>query len=210
MRWVIACHVRDSRPHHMPDYKKVHVSGPFLRLRFNQPLLSPVVGNHYNALDNRNGGHSLSSGTHHEDEHTFEQSSSRERELQKQLDATKKELKEERERMWANESELQLALSSMEQEVCEYKNQLMLVKNTLESEHRDWETIRAKLESQIERERLKVRSRDVEIHQLKLSKEQETATLSTQLASVRKQLETENRSLREQLTMSKAENQPPH
>lgn len=152
----------------------------------------------------------LSSGTHRENEHTFEQSSDRERELQKQLDATKKELKEERERMWANEAELQLALSSMEQEVCEYKNQLMLVKNTLESEHRDWETIRAKLESQIERERLKVRSRDVEIHQLKLSKEQETATLSTQLVSVRKQIEAENRSLREQLTMSKAENQLPH
>lgn len=176
----------------------------------NHSCLS-VAGNHYNALDNRNGGHLLSSGTHREDEHTFhEQSSNRERELQRQLDATKKELKEERERMWSNEAELQLALSSMEQEVCEYKNQLMLVKNTLESEHRDWETIRARLESQIERERLKVRSRDVEIHQLKLSKEQETATLSTQLVSVRKQLEAENRSLREQLRQSKVDSQLPH
>ena len=83
--------------------------------------------------------------------------------------------------------------------MCEYKNQLVLVKNSLESEHRDWETVRARLETRIEREKLKIRSRDLEILQLKLSKEQETAALSTQLVTIRNQLEAENRSLREQL-----------
>lgn len=216
MRWATACHVRDSTPHHMPDYKKVHVSGLILKSReyIRSLLFLPVPGSHYNAMDNRNGGHLLSSGATREDEHTFhEQASNRERELHKELDATKKELEEERERMGSNEAELQLALSGMEQEVCEYKNQLMLVKNTLENEHREWETLRARLESQIERERLNVRSRDVEIHELKLSKEQETAALSTQLVSVRNQLEAENRLLREQLrqfTIAQVDNQPTH
>ena len=63
----------------------------------------------------------------------------------------------------------------------------------------DWEMVRAWLETHVEQERLKVYSRDIQIHELKLSKEQETATLSNQLVTVRNQLETENRSLREQL-----------
>jgi chromosome segregation ATPase len=152
-------------------------------------------------MDNHNGGHSLSSGSsHHEDEYAFyEQASNREKELQEQLDAAKKELEEERESVWLCKSELQLALSSIEREVCEYKNQLVLVKNSLESEHRDWEMVRARLETQVERERLKVRARDVQIHELKLSKEQEIAALTNQLVTVRNHLETENRSLREQL-----------
>ena len=129
----------------------------------------------------------------------YEQASTRERELQEQLDAAKKELEDERERAWLCKSELQLAISNIEREVCEFKNQLVLAKDSLESEHRDWEMVRARLETQVERERLKVRSRDVQIHELKLSKEQETAALSSQLVTVRKQLETENRSLREQL-----------
>ena len=152
-------------------------------------------------MDNHNGGHSLSSGSsHREDEYAFyEHASNRERELQEQLDAAKKELEEERERAWLCKSELQLAMSSIEREVCEFKNQLVLAKDCLESEHRDWEMVRARLETHIEQERLKVHSRDVQIHELKLSKEQETAALSNQLVTVRNQLETENRSLREQL-----------
>ena len=63
-------------------------------------------------------------------------------------------------------SELQLAISNIEQAVCEFKNQLVLAKDSLESEHRDWEMVRARLETQVERERLKVHSRDVQIHEL--------------------------------------------
>ena len=131
--------------------------------------------------------------------HSMSRPQNREKELQEQLDAAKKELEEERESVWLCKSELQLALSSIEWEVCEYKNQLVLVKNSLESEHRDWEMVRARLETQVERERLKVRARDVQIHELKLSKEQEIAALTNQLVTVRTHLEAENRSLREQL-----------
>ena len=151
-------------------------------------------------MDNRNGGHLLSSGSTAEDEHTFhEQASNRERELQKQLDAAKSELEQERERMWAKEEELRNTLSSIEQEVCEYKGQLVLVKMGMEAENREWESMMGRLETQVERERLNVRSRDVEIHQLRLAKEQETAMLNSRLVTVRTELEAENRSLREQL-----------
>ena len=160
-------------------------------------------------MENRNGRHLLSNSTsgsssstsNYVEEHTnfYEQASNKERELQKQLDSVKKQLEEERERMWSSEADMQVTLSGIKREVCEFKNQLMLMRTCIESEHREWETIRGRLETQIERERLKVRSRDVHIHELKLSKEQETATLSNQLTLIRNQLETENRSLREQL-----------
>ena len=151
-------------------------------------------------MDNRNGGHLLSSGSTAEDEHTFhEQASNRERELQKQLDAAKRELEQERERVWAKEEELQNTLSSIEQEVCEYKGQLVLVKMGMEAENREWDSMKGRLETQVERERLNVRSQDVEIHQLRLAKEQEAAMLNSRLVTVRTELEAENRSLREQL-----------
>ena len=54
---------------------------------------------HYNTMDNHNEGHSLSSdSSHRKDEYAFyEHASNRERELQEQLDAAKKELEEKRE-----------------------------------------------------------------------------------------------------------------
>ena len=92
---------------------------------------------------------------------------------------------------------MQLTLADVEREVGEYKHQLEMVALSLENEYRDWERVRGRLESQVERERLKVRARDVQIHELKLSKEQETAGLSCQLSTLRHQLESENRELRE-------------
>ena len=166
--------------------------------------LPAATGHRCNTMDNRNGRHLMSTSTSassSSDEITtiHEQASNRERELQKQLDTARRELEEERERVWAPEADVEVALSAVEGELCEFNNQLESMRMCLETEHRDWEAIRGRLETQVERERLKVRSRDVQIHQLKLSKEQETAALSNQLTATRNRLETENRSLREQL-----------
>jgi chromosome segregation ATPase len=128
---------------------------------------------------------------------SHEQASNKERELQKQLDAACRELEQERRRLWSCEAQMQLTLADVEREVGEYKHQLEMVALSLENEYRDWERVRGRLESQVERERLKVRARDVQIHELKLSKEQETAGLSCQLSTLRHQLESENRELRE-------------
>ena len=112
--------------------------------------------------------------------------------------------------MWSSETELHITLSTIEQELCEYRNQLGQLRKRLETEHRDWDKIRARLETQVEHERLKVRSRDVQIHELKLSKEQEIAALSNQLISVTNRLETENGLLRGQLAATPICNQPTH
>ena len=98
---------------------------------------------------------------------------------------------------------METALADIQKEVSECKSQLQMMAVSLENEYRDWEAVRGRLESQVERERLKVRARDVQIHELKLSKEQETAALSCQLSSLRHQLEAENRQLREQLRQTK-------
>ena len=106
---------------------------------------------------------------------------------------------------------MELTLTDIEQEVCRYKNQLSLVVSSLEREYRDWETVRGRLETQVERERLKVRARDVQIHELKLSKEQEMSALSSQLMALRHQLESDNRELKEHmLDSSVCTKQPVH
>ena len=162
-------------------------------------------------MGNRNGRHLLSSsltpsssGSSSADEQhppplsSHEQASNKERELQKQLDTARRELEEERQRLWSCEAQMQLTLADVEREVGEYKHQLDMVALSLGNEYRDWERVRGRLESQVERERLNVRARDVQIHELKLSKEQETAALSCQLSTLRHQLESENRQPREQ------------
>lgn len=152
-------------------------------------------------MDNRNGGRHLlsaaSSASSSADEHpsasssSYEQASNKERELQKQLDTARHELEEERARLWASEADMTLTLADVEREVADYKNQLCSLSLTLENEYRDWEMVRGRLESLVERERLKVRARDVQIHELKLSREQETAALSSQVTALRHQLESE-------------------
>ena len=128
-----------------------------------------------------------------------EQISNREKQLQRQLDTTRRELEEERARLWSYKTEVELTLTDIGKEVCEYKNQLVLLASAMEREYNNWKTVQARLEAQIEQERLKVRSRDVLIHELKLSKEQESAALSNQLSIIRHQLETENNDLSHQL-----------
>ena len=174
-------------------------------------MLGHATGQQYHAVDHRNGRHHLlsssftpsSSGSSSADEthppSSQEQASNKEKELQKQLDTARRDLETERARLWSFEADMSLTLTDVQHEVAEYKNQLALVALSLENEYRDWEMVRGRLESQVERERLKVRARDVQIHELKLSKEQETAALSGQLSTLRHQLEAENRALREQL-----------
>ena len=128
-----------------------------------------------------------------------EQISNREKQLQRQLDTTRRELEKERARLWSYKTEVELTLTDIGKEVCEYKNQLVLLASAMEREYNNWKTVQARLEAQIEQERLKVRSRDVLIHELKLSKEQESAALSNQLSIIRHQLETENNDLSHQL-----------
>ena len=152
-------------------------------------------------MERRNGGQpSLNLSTVVRNEHSFNQClSMKEMEHQRELNNMRQELEREKQKMQSKEMELHQAISCVEQEVCEYKKQLELVEKCLEMENKEWEAAKMRLEAQIERERLKVRSRDAEILRITLAREQEVTELKEEIESIRTSLGAENASLREQL-----------
>lgn len=111
----------------------------------------------------------------------------------------KKELEKERQKLRSNETELQDIIFSVEKEVMDYRKQLEMVKRQLEKENSEWEALTKRLEMELETEKLKVEARDAELHRLVLANEQEVGEQRNYLESVKSELESENRALKEKI-----------